>query len=250
MDQGKIEAQAKAQGWNPDYKGENARTAEEFLQVGENISAVQAENNKKLLDKVESLESMVSQQNDTFKSFQAQQFKVIEESRQEGHDKAMKSIEKKQRTAAEEGDVEKYDALEAEKKAIKKPAPVADTAPKRDPEFTAWHKDNSWYNQARPDALTVAADNYGKFLLQERKDLTGPAYYKEVEKHIKTVFSDQFKSADPGKIDAGNPGNPKPSGGKGYKDLPKEAKEACDMFVKQGLVSKEEYCKEYPWGEE
>jgi len=32
--------------------------------------------------------------------------------------------------------------------------------------------------------------------------------------------------------------------------LPQEAKAACDRFVKQGLLTVEEYLKEYEWEEE
>jgi len=243
------EAQAKAQGWTPkeEFTGDPGkwRSAEEFLDVGNKISAVQADNNRKLLEKVESLEGVVRNQSETFDSFQKQQFKVIGEANKAGYNKAVKDIEKKQRVAVEDGDVAAFDALEKEKKGIEKPKAVApvETKPAEDPEFKAWHKENSWYKVGSPDEISMAADSYGGILLSRRPDLTGPAYYKEVEKHIKTVFPDSFKAPE-SKIETGGRNNT-PTGKTGYKDLPKDAKEACDMFVKQGMMTKEDYTKEY-----
>jgi hypothetical protein len=248
-----IEADAIAQGWNPNYTGENARTAEEFLEVGKKIPAVQSANNKKLLDKVSGLEIKIQEQNQLFKDFTSQQFKVVAEASKKAYDKAVKDIEAKQLKAVEDGDAEEYKALETEKKDLEKPAPApkAPEPPKIDPVFTKWHKENSWYKPNGSDDLSMAAETYGKALLNRRPDLTGPAYYKEVEKHIKTVFPDSFKTADPGKLDTGGH-DPKPTGKKGFKDLPKEAQKACNDFVKQGMMKQEEYVKSYfdAYGEE
>jgi hypothetical protein len=35
------------------------------------------------------------------------------------------------------------------------------------------------------------------------------------------------------------------AGGKSYAALPDDAKKACDRFVKQGLMTKEQYIKDY-----
>ena len=37
------------------------------------------------------------------------------------------------------------------------------------------------------------------------------------------------------------------SGKKSYNNLPSDAKSACDKFVKQGLMTKEQYVAEYSW---
>ena len=47
--------------------------------------------------------------------------------------------------------------------------------------------------------------------------------------------------------DAGGNGTRVVKGKKSYENLPSEAKAACDKFVKQGLMTREEYVKEFEW---
>ena len=49
-------------------------------------------------------------------------------------------------------------------------------------------------------------------------------------------------------IDVGTGSTSRPAKGKkSYESLPAEAKAACDKFVKQGLMTREEYVKEFDW---
>lgn len=236
-EQQNVEEKAKVQGWNPDYDGPNRKTAEQFLEDGEKIAPVVAERNKKLMEDIASLKQDIKELSD-------QQFKVIAEAKQKGYNDAMRELEEKQIEAVEEQDVEKFKALEEEKKKLKRPD-IKKTNPEQkiDPDFTEWHKENTWYRAGSQDPISIAADAYGGFLVNSRPDLKGKDFYKEVEKHIKTIFPDQFGKPD-SKIEIGHSGSKK-SKDKTFDNLPPEAQKACKMQEKKFGIKREEYVKEY-----
>ena len=51
------EAEAKAQGWNPDYEGENKVDAKLFVEKGEKIAGILKSKNTRLEDRIQILES-------------------------------------------------------------------------------------------------------------------------------------------------------------------------------------------------
>lgn len=233
-----VEEKAKAQGWNPNYKGENAKSAEQFLKDGETIAPIVAERNNKLMEEVADLKKGMKELSD-------QQWQVIREAKEEGYKKAMAEIEKKQLEAVEDGDVDKFKALEKEKKTIKKPEekqPVKEQ-PKLDPVFVDWHKENTWYKPNSADEVSMAAEAYGQVLAQKRPDLSPNDYYKTIEKHIKRTYPESFQKQT-NKLDVSD--NTKQGGSsKGYDNLPPEAKKMCDMQVKKFGISKEDWVKNY-----
>lgn len=233
-----VEEKAKAQGWNPNYKGENAKTAEQFLKDGETIAPIVAERNNKLLEEVADLKKEM-------KELSNQQWQVIREAREEGYKKALAEIEKKQLEAVEDGDVDKFKELEKEKKTIKKPEvkPPTKEQPALDPIFVDWHKENTWYRPGAADEVSMAAEAYGQILSQKRPDLQGKDFYKTIEKHIKRTYPESF-SNQTNKLDVSD--NTKQSkASKGYDSLPPEAKKMCDMQVKKFGISKEDWVKNY-----
>jgi len=244
-----IEEQAKKQGWNPDFKGANAKTAEQFMEDGKNIAPIAAERNQKLLEEVEALKQSNLTLTNDMKGFLKDQHKRIHASEKRGYDKAIKEIEKKQLTAVEEGDTEEFKALEKEKKGLEKPkAPTTKTdTPKQNPELIKWHKNNPWFKidskGTAVDAISAAAISYDIYLNSARPDLQGVDALKEVEKHIKLTFPGQFKAPD-SKLDTSSH-NSNNSGGKGYKGLSKEEKAACDSQVTKGYCTQEEWVKSY-----
>ena len=85
----------------------------------------------------------------------------------------------------------------------------------------------------------IAADN---------PSLKGKPFLKEVERQLKEEFPHKFQNQRqnaPAAVHGGeSKGGAKPNG-KGYRDLPPEAKQMCDSFVKQGLLTKEQYVKDF-----
>lgn len=231
-----VEEKAKKQGWNPDYDGPNAKTAEEFIADGERIAAIASKNNKKLESELEDVKGLL-------KEMQDQQFKTLAEAKQQGYQQALKEIEKQQRAAVEDADVEKFDELEKEKKNLKKPEVEK---PKKEPaiapELKAWLKDNPWYN--RDEDLTIAADVYAKSLARRNPDLDPTDFYNKVGKRVKKMFPENFETERPNNVETPSK-KTQSKGKKKYSDLPPEAKKACDRQVKTMGISQEDYVNEY-----
>jgi len=81
--------------------------------------------------------------------------------------------------------------------------------------------------------------------------IKGKAFLEKLDLELAEMIPAKF-----GKKTAFNPmegstnGTARPSvssGKKSYNNLPSDAKSACDKFVKQGLMTKEQYVAEYSW---
>ena len=244
-----VEEKAKAQGWNPDYKGENAKSAEQFIEDGLKIAPIAAERVNKLTDDVAALTQSNKTLTDNISEFINGQHKVTAEAEKRGYDKAVGEIADKKRAAVAEGDTDTYDALDKEEKKLKKPeaAPTPKEKPKPNPEFDSWVKDNMWY--ANDSDLQAAADTYAEVLVKRKPALVGtPGFFKDVEKHIKLIFPDSFKASTP-KLDTSENNGSRQEGKTGYSDLPPEAKKQCDRQCKLMKLDKKAWAASYFKGE-
>ena len=118
-----------------------------------------------------------------------------------------------------------------------------------DPILNEWMDKNEWFGK---DArLTGMANGLGVELRRENPSLQGKAFLEKLDLELAEMIPAKF-----GKKTAFNPmegstnGTARPSvssGKKSYNNLPSDAKSACDKFVKQGLMTKEQYVAEYSW---
>lgn len=241
-DTAEIEEKAKAQGWRPDFKGENAKSAAQFLEDGNNIAPMQAERNEKLTNEVLELKS-------DLKGFIDQQHKVTAEARKAGYEKAMAEIKKQKLEAVSEADVEKVKELDREEDKLRKNhASETTEQPKNqdDPDFHKWAPNNKWYKRDSSEKETILADSVGGVLRRTRPELVGPEFYNEVKKQVALVYPHINGKKAVNKLDTSD--HTSGSGNtdkRSYSDLPPEAKKACDMQVKKYGIKKEEYVKNY-----
>ena len=71
----------------------------------------------------------------------------------------------------------------------------------------------------------------------------------QVELRVKKQFPDKFKNPkkdNPPEVETGR-ASPQRESKKTYADLPPDAKRACDQFVKDGTLTKEQYLEIYEW---
>lgn len=248
-----IEDKAKAQGWVPkeEFRGgeENHKTAEEFLAVGEKISGVQKERNDKLLTEVRELKKQNENFTEMMKDFKDTHSKEMKATREDAYNRAMLDLKEKQLKAVAEADVDEFEKtqkeigkLEKANEPIKKEEPISKELPK---EFVSWQSKNDWYGKDKE--LTEWADFEGGRLANVQ--MPAEEWYGEVEKRVKEKYPDKFKTkTETPDVESSTTGGTlsKPNGGYKYKDLPSDAKKACDRYVKQGLYKdKESYVKEY-----
>ncbi len=250
-----LEARAKRMGWVPkeDYHGpeENWRSAEEFIAVGENIQSVLKDRLRKSDDQVVALTKEIGDLKGTMKEFAEHHSKV----EKRAYERALKELKDQQRKAVEEGDTAAYDRAAREIEDLSKDAetpkvPEHKPGPEEDPAFKSWSAENSWYDNDM--VLAGFADNTAApFIARTRPDLRGRAFFDAVTEAVKERFPDKFtntRRAKPSAVEgAGEVAEPKKTGKKTYADLPPEARAACDRFVAQGLVTKDQYVKDYEW---
>jgi hypothetical protein len=240
------ETEARANGWVPkeEFRGDESRwkSAEAFNETGKNIAAVSSERNKKLSADMDVLKQSMKEMRDG-------QFDLIREARKGEKAKYEQKLEKlkgEQEKAFDDGDKEKFQAVNAkiEKLEVPKEAPVKADVTTPDPEMVNFMAENTWYDKDL--GLTAEADAIGQSLIRGGMQ-PGKEFLDKIAKKVKKLNPEKFETKQsPSPVEGGSSAGGGGGGkGKVYSDLPAEAKKACDRYVKDGLMKKEEYVKEY-----
>lgn len=228
-------AEASQMGWNPEFEGENAIDAKEFVQRKPLYDEM-----KKLRKKTRDLESAImAQQNIHSKNLEKQ----LENQR-----KALMA-EKKQ--AIIDGDADKQIALDDElAKMDKMQVPqMQDGVP---PEYAEFEDANPWYNT--DDDMRAWADAYGLRTRQANPNKALSDIYAEVSKRAKEVFPHKFKNpkkAVAQQVETPTRGTPRAKDDP-VSGMPKEVKVIAETMWKQGAFGEvtrkqalEKYAKDY-----
>ena len=234
------EDKARAGGWVPkdEWRGDPERwvDADTFVERGENIVPILRERTDSLTKKVLELERGLKQ-------FAEYHSKV----EQRAYERALAQVKKEMKEAVKVGDEEAFDHAQKQYEQLAttyKPQPEQHQGDS--PEFLEWKEDNGWYGV--DERLTAAANGLAELIASKNPGLKGKAFLKEVERQLKEEFPHKFQNARqnaPAAVHGGGEnGGVKPNG-KGYRDLPPEAKSMCDGFVKQGLLTREQYVKDF-----
>ena len=236
-------SEAKRQGWVPqeDYNGPEDKwvDADTFVKKGKEINALLRKDNEFLKREVSEMKSTMNE----FKKFHA-------ETEKRAYDRAMSDLRDQKKEAINTGDGEKVlqidDAIDDLKQARQEVKVETRPSNQPDPSFVAWNEDNKWFG--KDTELTAEANMIGEVIKRQNPTLIGTEFLDEVTKRVKRMYPEKFTNANrnrPSPVEGSTA--PKSSGraGKGFNDLPPEAKSACQKFEKQGLVSREQYLKEY-----
>ena len=254
-----VEKEAKLYGWVPkeEYRGDEHEwvSADSFVQRGKAINPILRKNNEQLLKRIDALERGGAQERETFKEFQ----QYREETIKKDYESQMRNLREAKKLAIDTGDgaraVEVDDAIEQLKTQNEKPERrVSTNQPAYDPTFEAWTKENDWFG--KDPEMTAIANAYGPVLRHEDPYAKGMEFLNRVSDKIKERFPDKFDGGKKGNgreraisVEAGRPSG-KRGNGKGYGDLPTEARAACDKFVASKLLTRDQYVKDYFLGEE
>lgn len=245
------ESKARLLGWVPqeEFKGDKMqwRDAETFLRVGEEHKGILRENVNKLQNEVQRLRQELEDKDRTMQEFAA--FKNNAETR--ALERTKGELERQLAEAIKNGDGEQATKLLADRdklvaagqQFVARQQPQQQQAP--DPSFQPWAQENPWYGTDRD--LTAYADKMGRFLRNVEGDRTvGQEFLNKIRDEVKARFPSKFQQQRVQSPDSGGGGGEQRSaGGKSYYDLPSDAKAACDKFVKQGLMKREDYVKDY-----
>ena len=236
-------AEAKRQGWVPqsDYNGPEDKwvDADTFVKKGKEINALLRKDNEFLKREVSEMKTTMME----FKKFHA-------DTEKRAYDRAMLDLRDQKKEAINTGDGDKVlqidDAIDELKqaRAIEKVEVRPSNQP--DPTFVQWNEDNPWFG--KDTELTEEANLIGEVIKRKQPTLIGEAFLDEVTKRVKKAYPEKFTNtnrARPSPVEGTTAPKSNQKGGKGYNDLPPEAKQACQKFEKQGLITREAYLKEY-----
>lgn len=239
MEEQEYTEKAKSQGWVPkeEFKGDETKwvDAKSFVERGENILPILRERNEKLLGDVSELKNSFKELQEFYKNSEERQYQ-----------KALQDLKRKQMEAVETADVDGYksahdEIAELEKTRVKK------EVPKEPPEMNDFRKRNAWYDADME--MTDTADALGAAFV--KKGVPYGKMLELVEQKMKQIYPEKFpkpKENFQAFEGAGESmGLPRKSMAKTYETLPPEAKKQCDKFVAQGILTKEDYVRDYAW---
>jgi hypothetical protein len=240
-----VEDKARRLGWKPrgEYRGNAAQwvDAETFVRRGEEILPIVQANNRQLERALEKANAQIAEMRGTFEDFRDHHAGTEQRAYQ-------RALHDWLEEAAQAGDVEGVKAATKEIASLQHASeawPGQERGPLDRGVFDAFVADNPWF-EAEPIMRGAAIE------LAERlhaDGLTEPgAQLKEVAQRIRSEFAHRFENPRRREAAAveGAPGPLRRTRG-AYADLPAEAKAACDRFVKQGLLTREQFVKEYQW---
>jgi hypothetical protein len=234
--------EAKRQGWVPqeDYNGPEDKwvDADTFVKKGKEINALLRKDNDFLKREVAEMKSTMME----FKKFHA-------ETEKRAYERAMSDLRDQKKEAISTGDGDKVlqidDAID-ELKQSRTVEKVAHPVNQPDATFIQWSEDNKWYTT--DVQLKSEADMIGEVIKRQNPTLIGEAFLNEVTTRVKRMYPEKFTNSNrsrPSPVEGTTAPKASAKNGKAYNDLPPEAKQACQKFEKSGLLTREQYLKEY-----
>ena len=260
--------EASSQGWVPKdkFKGDEKDwvDAQMFVKRGREILPILRKNNENLLKELNATKESMRQfkaDAEEFKKFQRESY----ERKAKDLEREMTELRSVRAQAITDGDGAKVNAIDDAIDVVKdevKAAKIAATEVKdvkaedpptaMDPNLQAWLDRNEWFGKDK--AMTGMTNSLGETLRIENPGLMGVAFLKRLDEALAEQFPSRFGketkrtpnfSAESGSGRGKNSGAPK----KSYENLPADARAACDKFVKQKLMTKEDYVSSYDWSE-
>jgi len=232
-----VEQAAIDKGWRPkeEYNGDPAkwRSAETFLALDEPLKRIESQS-KELKRVREALDALSTHHKKVKEVEYNRALKQLQEARKE----AFRSGETDQAFQIEE----RIDELKAEKENIVVPelAPETQEASVA-PEFQAWVDTNPWYQSNK--IMRKVADEIGIEL--HAQGLTPKQVLKRVEEEIKKEFPHKFqneKTQRVNTVESSTRGSPRETE---TVSMPPEDKRIMDSIIRTGVMTKEQYLKEY-----
>ena len=258
--------EAESQGWVPKerFRGNESDwiDADTFVKRGREILPILRKNNENLIKDLNQTKEQLKefrQAAEEFKKFQQEAY----ERKASDYEQRIRDIRESRAQAISDGDGQKVNALDealdvardelkeakqAAKDVVAIPATPAAQEPV-DPNLQIWLDKNTWFGQDR--RMTSIVNGLGENIRLEFPNLKGQPFLDKLDEVLAEEFPDKFgkKKTTPGsRVESGS-GRQSRSGGnaQSYDNLPSDAKAACDRFVKQKLMTREQYVADFDW---
>ena len=255
--------EAEGQGWvtKDKYRGDEKDWVEAdiFVKRGREILPILRKNNENLIRELNSTKEQLKEFRQTaeeFKTFQKEGYeRKINEYKEQ-----IDRLKESRAQAISDGDGQKVnaldDAIDSAKEAISEAKSATKDAAKTtieapssiDPILQNWLDDNNWFGQDR--RLTKQANALGESLKEEFPNLQGVAFLTKLDEVLREEFPDKFgkgRRATPSHVESGSGRGRAASNAHSYDNLPPEAKAACDRYVKQKLMTRDQYVADFDW---
>jgi DNA repair exonuclease SbcCD ATPase subunit len=248
--------EALSMGWTPreEWKGDPSkwRSAAEFVERGKEILPIVNKRLEQERQRSAQLERELQEMRATLQEFR----EYSKRDKERMYKRALEELKAKKKQALEEGDADAVleidDAIlelrESNKKALEEEKPTAPTYdPTNDVVYQTWLSENRWYGT--DVELTYYADAIGRVLAHNNPELKGRPFLDAVKQRLREQFPEKFDNPRRkiATVEGTSVGTASSKLKRTYENLPPDAKAACDRFVKQGLMTREEYVAEYDW---
>ena len=256
-----IHAEAKSQGWveREHYKGRESDwvDAEVFVKRGREILPILKKNNDNLTKDLTATREQLKEFREAaeeFKRFQKESY----ERKAQDYERRILEIRENRAQAISDGDGQKVNALDdaldeakdslkeaqrAVKESVKTPEPAT-----IDPGLQSWLDRNEWFGKDK--RMTGMANGIGESIRLDFPNLKGQDFIDKLDEILEEEFPSKFGKAQKNRspVESGSGRQSRSSGnGRIYENLPSDAKAACDRFVKQKLMTRDQYIAEYQW---
>lgn len=228
------EDQAREQGWKPkeEFEGdpEKWRPAKEFVERGE------------LFNKIDSMGKELKETRKALKMLQEHHTKVKETE----YKRAVEELRNLQKKHLEGGNTDEYlkttellTDLKAEQKAREVQQQTQVNQP--DPRFVQWTQENKWYvdNQEMRDY----ADTIGTGYAQRNPNLDPVEVLEYVTAQVKSRFKDKFSNPNRNKPTSVEGASTPPTSKSSF-ELTDDERRVMNTFIRQNIMTKEEYIAE------
>lgn len=241
-----VEDRARDMGWRPkdEFKGDDTKwvDAETFVKRGEEILPILRATAKKDREALEAAKAEIAEMKKTFSEFK----RYHSATEQRALEKARKELEREMAEAVEAKDHQAVREIANEMASLSKDVRTDDDGNDMgSPQMVAfkeeWERENPWIN-TDPDLKAYA---FGICQDMAAKGVKPKDQLIEAAKKVRQAFPHKFEN-DRRKAPAAVEGQTPPrKAGKGRSDLPPEARQTMDRWVKQGLITEAQYLKDY-----
>jgi len=260
-----IRQEAESQGWVPKerFRGNESDwvDADTFVKRGREILPILRKNNENLIKDLNATKEQLKefrQAAEEFKQFQREAY----ERKANDYEQRIREIKESRAQAISDGDGQKVNALDdaldlakeefkEAKQAVKDADVVKTPEPTQteiDPGLQVWLDRNTWFGEDK--RMTAVVNGIGESLRLEFPLLKGQPFLDKLDEVLAEEFPNKFgkKQSPSSRVESGS-GRQSRGGSntQSYDNLPSEAKAACDRFVKQKLMTREQYVADFDW---
>lgn len=259
-----IEAEARDYGWaeKDKFKGpeDKWKPASEYVEWAKQSGRVPRAEFDRIVKQFPNLSrenQQLKSQLDEIKGTLNQFVEFSSKAEERAYKRAQQELQAKIEQAAANADPVAARAAMAELEALKPEAPKAPktetkTDPQIDPVIQDWISKEDWFNRDR--TLNAVATAFFGEIEQAHPGMSRAEQLAETKKRVVAKFPEKF-GINPARENAASVATPsgqasgRKSGKKTYDDLPADAKQACDKFVRTiPGYTREKYIADYDWG--